>query len=151
MKRPPPRRPRRGAPRPARRVRKPTLRAERAKRETHPEACDYPRYANQIDRHATMFATFQKTAKLLGEVEAGLEAFYQIALRHGMLAVPESGANICSEHLAVVHREAESLTALLSTEAKLLIPVIFMLVGDKNMAKVMGVELDADESEETLH
>jgi hypothetical protein len=118
---------------------------------SHPKECDYPRYRATVNEDSAIYQTFQRTAKLLGEVEAGLDAFYRLARHHGLLAAPPDGkATICTQHATQISEDVGSLQALLSTEAKLLMPIIFMLTGDKHAAKVMGVEVE-EPTEETIH
>jgi hypothetical protein len=121
------------------------------KRDAHPSACDYPRYSGKVDRESNIWRMFDRTAKLLGEVEAGMDAFFRLAQHHGLMAAPPGGeASICTEHATAIHDDVTKLQALLSTEAKLMFPVIFMLVGDEHAAKMMGVDVE-ERAGETIH
>lgn len=121
-------------------------------RNEHPKACDYPRYSGKVTEDDRIYQTFHKTAKLLGEVEAGLDAYFRLAKQHGLFAAPGDGsASICEVHARQIMEDAGRLTALLSTEAKLVIPILFMLVGDQKAARILGVSVDEERSEETVH
>ena len=134
---------------------KPVKKKPKPQRDAHPSECDYTRYAGKVRDSSPINRTFQRTAKLMGEVEAGLEAFWRIARHHGLMAAPsgdEPSATICAAHARLITGDVDKLQAILSTEAKLLLPIIFMLVGDKGAAKTLGVELDDSEAgEETIH
>jgi hypothetical protein len=120
-------------------------------KDKHPKECDYPRYSGKIDRGSHIWQTFDRVAKLIGEVEAGMDAFFRLAQHHGLMAAPPGGgASICGEHATAIHGDVEKLQALLSTEAKLMFPIVFMLVGDKHAAGIMGVEVEQP-AEETIH
>lgn len=113
-----------------RRKKKPIKKAKpRAKvRSDHPPECDYHRYRGTVNQDRRSYQQFDRLAKMLGEVEAALDTYYRIARKHGLLCAPDDGsAAICQEHVRLVHRDVDHLTALLSPEAKMLLPILFMV------------------------
>jgi hypothetical protein len=103
----------------------------------HPPECAYPRFRRRVRTGSKTYRTMTKTAKLLGEVEAGMTAFWRIVQEHGLMAAPDSTdprqASICYHHSQAIHADLDKLNALLSQEARTLMPLILMMVGDDTL------------------
>lgn len=129
---------------------KPVMSKSERKRRDHQQehkGCDYSRYAGTVDEATGAYRQFDRLAKLLGEVQAGIEAFWMISKNHGLLGAPGDGsASICQEHAAKVHEDVNHLTDLLSPEAKMLLPILFMIAGGN-----ATVEREGAPEGETIH
>lgn len=118
---------------------KPTKKGKptKVKASDHPPECAYPRYRRRVRTGSKVYRTMEKVAKLMGEVEAGMTAFWKIAEEHGLMAAPDSTdpeqAQICRQHSQAIHTDLDRLNALLSVEARTLMPLILMMVGDDQL------------------
>ena len=98
-----------------------------------------------------IYQTFNKIARLLGEMEAGMSALFLVIERAGLMAAPAGEVGTMGEAEATrVLQEAQAITDLLSYESKLVIPVLFLAVGDETAARVFGCESERPEGE-TVH
>lgn len=99
-----------------------------------------------------IYKTFKASARVLGEVEAGMSALFELLERSGLMRAPAGQVSTMTEEEAhAVLTEARRITDVLSARAKYLIPAVFIAVGDPSALRSFGIQASAADEDETVH
>lgn len=110
------------------------------------------RRKTNIDPTNQIYKTFKKSARVLGEVEAGLSALFDLLARSGLMRAPADMVTLMEEEQAAeVLQQARQITDLLSHEAKSMIPVLLVAVGDPSALRQFGLQARAQPDDDTVH
>ena len=100
-----------------------------------------------------VYKTFRRIARVMGEIEAGLSALFDVLEQGGLMRAPGGQVvEMSAEDAERVLTQAKQITSIMSYAAKSVVPCLMIAVGDPSALRAYGLAPRTEPPEdETVH